>query len=212
MAQLIKVRPTKIELVKLKRRLSLSSRIHKIMKDRLSILTMEFLQAARQTVTAKQHTIDAMTQAYKAMTIASGYHGYVALQKELAASQADITVTAGPRNVAGVRIPSLELNEPTGGLRGYNLAQTSSLVDSASDTAREALRVIIELAELQRGLELLGTEINRTKRIANALEYILIPNLKATIRFLAMKFEERDREEKSRLKRVKVILARKVVA
>ena len=107
-----------------------------------------------------------------------------------------------------MRIPSLELNEPSGGLRGYNLAQTSSLGDCASDTAREALRTIIELAELQRGLELLGTEISRTKRITNALEYIIIPNLKATIRFLAMKFEERDREEKARLKRVKVLLAR----
>lgn len=208
MAQLIKVRPTKIELVKLKRRLGLSSRVQKIMKDRLSILTMEFLQAARDTVKAKRKTIDSTSEAYKAMTIASGYHGYVALQKELVASEADISVTAGPRNVAGVRIPSLELNEPSGGLRGYNLAQTSSLVDSASDTAREALRAIIELAELQRGLELLGTEISRTKRITNALEYIIIPNLKATIRFLAMKFEERDREEKARLKRVKVLLAR----
>jgi V/A-type H+-transporting ATPase subunit D len=208
MAQLIKVRPTKIELVKLKRRLGLSSRVQKIMKDRLSILTMEFLQAARDTVSAKRKTLGAMSEAYKAMTIASGYHGYVALQKELAASEADISVTAGPRNVAGVRIPSLELNEPSGGLRGYNLAQTSSLVDSASDAAREALRAIIELAELQRGLELLGTEISRTKRITNALEYIIIPNLKATIRFLTMKFEERDREEKARLKRVKVLLAR----
>jgi V/A-type H+-transporting ATPase subunit D len=169
---------------------------------------MEFLQAARDTVSAKRKTLGAMSEAYKAMTIASGYHGYVALQKELAASEADISVTAGPRNVAGVRIPSLELNEPSGGLRGYNLAQTSSLVDSASDAAREALRAIIELAELQRGLELLGTEISRTKRITNALEYIIIPNLKATIRFLTMKFEERDREEKARLKRVKVLLAR----
>jgi len=208
MAQLIKVRPTKIELVKLKRRLGLSSRVQKIMKDRLSILTMEFLQAARDTVSAKRKAIDATSEAYKAMTIASGYHGYVALQKELVACEADISVTAGPRNVAGVRIPSLELNEPSGGLRGYNLAQTSSLVDGASDTAREALRAIIELAELQRGLELLGTEISRTKRITNALEYIIIPNLKATIRFLTMKFEERDREEKARLKRVKVLLAR----
>ncbi len=209
MAQLIKVRPTKIELVKLKRRLKLSQRVQKIVKDRLSILTMEFLQAARETVNAKKRTIDAMSEAYKAMTIASGYHGYVALQKELVASEADITVTAGPRSVAGVRLPSLELNEPSGGLRGYNLTQTSSLVDSASDTSREALRAIIELAELQRGLELLGGEINRTKRITNALEYILIPSLQATIRFLAMKFEERDREEKARLKRVKVLLARK---
>jgi V/A-type H+-transporting ATPase subunit D len=209
MAQIMKVRPTKIELVRLKRRLKLSSRVQKIVKDRLSILTMEFLQAARDTVKAKQHTIDAMNQAYKAMTVASGYHGYVALQKELVACEADITVAAGPRSVAGVRLPSLELNEPTGGLRGYNLTQTSSLVDSASDTSREALRAIIELAELQRGLELLGAEINRTKRITNALEYILIPSLQATIRFLAMKFEERDREEKARLKRVKALLAAK---
>ena len=65
---------------------------------------------------------------------------------------------------------------------------------------------------LQRGLELLGTEINRTKRITNALEYILIPSLQATIRFLAMKFEERDREEKARLKRVKALLAAKEAA
>ena len=209
MAQIMKVRPTKIELVRLKRRLKLSSRVQKIVKDRLSILTMEFLQTARDTVQAKKHAIDAMNQAYKAMTVASGYHGYVALQKELVACEADITVAAGPRNVAGVRLPSLELNEPPGGLRGYNLTQTSSLVDSASDTSREALRAIIELAELQRALELLGAEINRTKRITNALEYILIPSLQATIRFLAMKFEERDREEKARLKRVKALLAAK---
>ncbi len=208
MAQILKVRPTKIELVKLKRRLKLSQRVQKIVKDRLSILTMEFLQAARDTVKAKQEAIDAVAAAYRAVTVASGYHGYVALQKELAASEADISVMAGPRSVAGVKIPSLELHEPAGGLRGYNLAQTSSLVDNASDAAREALRAIIELAELQRGLELLGMEINRTKRITNALEYIVIPNVQATIRFLQMKFEERDREEKARLKRVKVLLAR----
>jgi len=54
----------------------------------------------------------------------------------------------------------------------------------------------------------LGMEINRTKRITNALEYIIIPSLQATINYLTMKFEERDREEKTRLKRVKVLLAR----
>jgi V/A-type H+-transporting ATPase subunit D len=58
-------------------------------------------------------------------------------------------------------------------------------------------------------MELLGLEINRTKRILNALEYLIIPGLKVTVKYLYMKFEERDREEKARLKRVKVLLERK---
>ena len=72
----------------------------------------------------------------------------------------------------------------------------------------ECLKAIVALAELQRGFELLAAEINRTKRITNALEYVVIPGLQATISYLNMKFEERDREEKARLKRVKVLVAR----
>jgi len=206
--QLIKVRPTKIELVRLKRRLSLAQRVQKIVKDRLSILTMEFLQAARETVEAKRKLVDELSQAYKALSIATGYHGYIALEKELIATETDVRVTAGLRNIAGVRIPSFELKQDGGSMRGYNLVDTSSWLDRAAQLSEKALEAIVELAELQRGLELLGMEINRTKRITNALEYIIIPSLQATINYLAMKFEERDREEKTRLKRVKVLLAR----
>ena len=206
--QLIKVRPTKIELVKLKRRLSLAQRVQKIVKDRLSILTMEFLQAARETVEAKKKLVDELAQAYKALSIATGYHGYIALEKELIATETDVKVTAGLRNIAGVRIPSFELREDGRSMRGYSLVDTSSWVDRAAQLSEKSLEAIVELAELQRGLELLGMEINRTKRITNALEYIIIPSLQATINYLTMKFEERDREEKTRLKRVKVLLAR----
>jgi V/A-type H+-transporting ATPase subunit D len=206
--QLIKVRPTKIELVRLKRRLSLAVRVQKIVKDRLSILTMEFLQAARETVEAKKKFVDELSQAYKALSIATGYHGYIALEKELIATETDVKVTAGLRNIAGVRIPSFELRENGRAMRGYSLVDTSSWLDRAGELSEKSLEAIVELAELQRGLELLGMEINRTKRITNALEYIIIPSLQATINYLTMKFEERDREEKTRLKRVKVLLAR----
>jgi V/A-type H+-transporting ATPase subunit D len=206
--QLIKVRPTKIELVRLKRRLRLALRVQKIVKDRLSILTMEFLQTARETVEARRKLVDQLSQAYKALSIATGYHGYLALEKELIATETDVKVTAGLRNIAGVRIPSFELREDGRSMRGYNLVDTSSWLDRAAELSEASLEAIIELAELQRGLELLGVEINRTKRITNALEYMIIPSLQATIDYLAMKFEERDREEKTRLKRVKVLLAR----
>ncbi len=206
--QLIKVRPTKIELVKLKRRLKLAQRVQKIVKDRLSILTMEFLQTARETVEAKRKLVDAFSEAYKALSFATGYHGYIALEKELIATEADPKVAAGSRNIAGVRIPSFELRGNGKPMRGYNLVDTSSWLDHSAQLAGKCLEATIEIAELQRSLELLGMEIKRTKRITNALEYMIIPGLQATIKYLNMKFEERDREEKGRLKRVKVLVAR----
>jgi V/A-type H+-transporting ATPase subunit D len=208
MPELIRVRPTKIELVKLKRRLTLAQRVQKIVKDRLSILTMEFLQTARDTVEAKRKLLDESSRLYRALSVAAGYHGYVAMGKELAATEADLKVIAGSRNIAGVRIPSFELVGSGKPMRGYNLVDTSSWLDRAAQLSEECLRAIVELAELQRSFELLAAEINRTKRITNALEYLVIPGLQATIRYLNMKFEERDREEKARLKRVKVLVAR----
>jgi len=91
---------------------------------------------------------------------------------------------------------------------GYSLADTSSWLDKSAEYSQKGLETIIELAELQRSLESLGMEIARAKRITNALEHILIPGLVVTIKYLNMKFEEREREEKSRLKRVKVLLER----
>ena len=208
MPQLIKVRPTKTELVKLKRRLSLAERVQKILKDRLTILTMEFLQAARETVAAKQRLVDMLAEAYKGLSIAAGYHGYVPLEKEFAASEADLRLIAGSRNIAGVRIPSFELTGRHNLMGAYSLVDTSASLDHASHLFGQCLEAMVELAELQRGLELLGTEISRTKRITNALEYIIVPALHATINYLHMKFEERDREEKGRLKRVKMLVAR----
>jgi len=207
MPELIKVRPTKIELVKLKRRLSLAQRVQKIVKDRLSILTMEFLQTARDTAEAKRKLLDGFSELYKAVTVAAGYHGYIALEKELIATEADLKTTAGLRNVAGVRIPSFELMVNARSKMGYSQADTSSWLDRTAQLSEESLKAIVELAELQRSFDLLAMEINRTKRITNALEYIVIPALQATISYLNMKFEERDREEKARLKRVKVLVA-----
>jgi V/A-type H+-transporting ATPase subunit D len=204
--QLIKVRPTKIELIKLRRRLTLASRIQKIIKDRLSILMMEFLQIARETAEARRKLLDEFSEAYKALSIAAGYHGYIALEKEFAAAEKDLEIVTGSRSVAGARIPSFELKETEGVVRKYNLVDTSSWVDQTAQLSEKCLEAIVMLAELQSSLELLGREINRTKRIVNALEYLIIPSLQVTIKFLYMKFEERDREEKSRLKRVKVLI------
>lgn len=208
MAHILKVRPTKIELIRLRRRLSLATRIERIIKDRLSILMLEFLQIARETVEARNRVKSQFSQAYQALSISAGYHGYITLEKELVASGKDLGLVIGSRNIAGARVPSMELKEYEAG-RNYSITDTSATVDKATEHFEQCLEAMVSLAELQSSLETLGREINRTKRIANALDYIIIPNLEETIKFLYMKFEERDREEKSRLKRVKALLEAK---
>ena len=170
---------------------------------------MEFLQMARETVEARRKLLDEFAEAYKALSITAGYHGYIALEKELIASERNLEITTGSRNVAGARIPSFELKGAERTIRGYNVVDTSGWVDQTAQLSEKCIEAIVALAELQSSLELLGREINRTKRITNALEYLIIPSLEITIKYLYMKFEERDREEKSRLKRVKMLLEQK---
>jgi V/A-type H+/Na+-transporting ATPase subunit D len=207
--QILKIRPTKIEYIKLRKRLALATRVQKIMKEKLSILTLEFLQVTKLTVEAKIKLLKEFSDAGKALSIATGYHGSRLLEKELLSPEDKMHISIGSRSIAGVKIPSFELEAAEKSSSGYNMAETSSLLDHAAEKYRNSLESVAELAELQRSLELLGMEIKRTRRIVNAMEFSVIPTLRATIRFLYMKFEERDREEKSRLKRVKAILERK---
>ena len=210
MAQILKVRPTKVELVRLKNRLSLADRVQKIVKDRLAILTMEFLQIARDSVRVKERLLRDFADNYGVLSIAIGFHGHMGIEKEMIALEGESKIVAGSRNIAGVKTPHFEPPETAGKMpSGYSMVDTSSWLDRTAELSRKCLETIIELAELQRSLELMGMEIAKAKRITNALEYVQIPALLATIKYLKMKFEEREREEKSRLKRVKVLLERR---
>jgi V/A-type H+-transporting ATPase subunit D len=208
MAKKVQVtRPTKIELARLKHRLKLATRIQKIIKDRLSILIMELLQTVRECASVKEKLLTEFSEAYRSLSLTAGYHGYASLKKELLVSEMTLKVNAGTRNVAGVRIPFFEIEKademetPT-----KSMTDTSSFLDHSTELSRKCLETIIELAELQKSLELLGMEINKVKRINNALEHIVVPGLDMTIKYLSMKFEERDREEVARLKHVKLLI------
>ncbi len=203
-------RPTKMELSRLKRRLKLAVRIQKIVKDRLSLLIMEFLQTVRECAIVRERLIWEFCEAYQAFSIAAGYHGEVKLEKEIAFTEMNLQVTAGYRNVAGVKLPIFEIEKTDSQTsKVKNLADGSSVLDYSIERSQKCLEMVIQLTELQTSLDLLGAEINKVKRTNNALEYIVIPSLDVTIRYLNMKFEERDREETARLKYVKRLLEQK---
>ena len=209
--RLIRVRPTKIELIRLKRRLSLARRVHGIVKDRLLILTMEFLQVAKENIELREELVEKMEGAYRALGLALGYHGSEQLDRECLVTGRDLKISASTKNVMGVRCPMLEVEglRRRAAERGYSLFDTSAHLDEAAGLFEESLEIMVELGELKKTLDLLGLEIARTKRVTNALEHILIPRIMASIKYLQMKFEEREREEKVRLKRLKIVLSRR---
>ncbi len=207
---ILRVRPTKIELIRLKRRLALARRIHKILKERLMILVTEYLNNIKIAMKLRSKIKEQISQLYTSSTLAHSIHGYSGIDLLAKATNKPFELVVGTQSIAGVRTIYLEFRKKAD-LQEKPLPLNITSI-AAEETRIEALKLmedLIELAEKEKLLDLLGKEISRTKRRVNVLEYMFIPKLKATIKYLQMKFEEREREEKIRLKRVKVVLSRR---
>jgi len=70
---------------------------------------------------------------------------------------------------------------------------------------------VVRVAELEQSIRLLAREIEKTRRRVNALEYVLIPQLEESIKFIKTKLDEMERSNISRLMKIKEMLVAKTV-
>ncbi len=210
--QILKVRPTKIELIRLRRRLKLAKRIHRILRERLTILVAEFLNSVRQVVDERRELIKLLEKGYANESLIRMFHSSGELENIARTSPKLLNVYVATKNIMGVRTPFIdyrrveeyeELKIPV------SLGLTSIPLEVTRKIFAEILEKALELAEHEKTLDLLSKEIMRTRRRVNILEHVIIPRLEATIKYLEMMFDEREREEKTRLKRVKAVLSRR---
>lgn len=203
LSALLKVRPTKIELIRLRRRLATSVRVKKILSERLTILVNEFMVSLRAALEKRYLVQKQLSEVYRRAEIMLGIYGST-LPKYLGETSLKPKIYAGTENIMGVKIKTLIVK--------YGEAAVSAppgLRDFVQ-MSRDFLNTLLELSKLEHALYELGREISSTKRKSNALQYIVIPRLQETIKRLQLKFDEREREEKARLKRIKQILSRRV--
>jgi len=204
--QIMKIRPTKIELIRLRRRVKVAKRLHKVLKDRLIILSQELIALIKESRELRQEIHERIAACEKSLMDTASYTPPLMIDLLASTRMETAQAVIGTRVIAGVRVPLLEYEAKKG---KYDPAAYPITLENAGKCYEELVSKILRLAEMEASILLVGKEVSRVKRRVNALETILIPRIEATIKYLMMKFEEREREDKTRMKKVKQLLEKR---
>ncbi|HOW54747.1 MAG TPA: V-type ATP synthase subunit D [Syntrophorhabdaceae bacterium] len=196
------VNPTRMELLKLRRRLVVARRGHKLLKDKLDGLIKEFMKIAEEYRKLRMAVDDELPYVMKLFVLAEITSSRAITENALESVRQDLEVTVNPRRLMSVNVMKLEITygEATG---RYSLVHTSPELDIAISTLREFLPKLLLMAETEDAVRRLSKEVEKTRRRVNALEYSFIPRLHETIRFITSKLEEMERSTTSSLMKIK---------
>lgn len=199
-------RPTRMELIALRKRRAIAQRGQDLLREKLDALMIEFFQFAREITALRAKTQDILTQTYKRFAEAQMLMGATRLEETSLTAQDRFDVDASTRNVIGVSIPDVEVQVKA--LEGYpySMIGTSAKLDEAVALMTEAVKNVVELSAAEAAIRRLAEAIAATKRRVNSLEYIVIPRILNTIRYIELSLQERAREDFFRLKRIKTRL------
>lgn len=194
-----------MELLRLRRRLALARRGHKLLQDKLEEMMRRFLNLLKEVRGARED-FDAATQAiFKDLLYCRLTTSKENFKNSLAGVESDVSISVSTQRILNVKVPAFNITGLTFKKR-YDFFKTSAQLDIVVDTAGDYLDYLLRLAQLLKSLDILACEIERTRRRVNALEYILIPSIGNTISYITQKLSEFERGNLVRLMRIKEVL------
>ena len=202
------VLPTKIELIRTRRSLQTANRVQKVLDDKREVLLKRLDDMIQLASGAREEIWQPLSDAYLALYDAYLKLGPLRLEGLASNTPAMVETEITVKRVVDVDIPSLKLTEKDVGMT-YGFADSNIAVDRAAREMRKVLPSIFKAAEFENAIFRLAKELERTQRLLNALEYMIIPRYVSSIRYIQQTLEEREREEFVRLKHVKKVLERK---
>ena len=207
----LNVNPTRMMLTTLKKKLATATRGHKLMKDKRDELMKGFLELARENKELRARAEAALADVYESFSVASAVMSQEVLEEALMFPKQGVELSVGGKNVMSVDVPVFDFKttaDDQTDIFPYGYAGTSGELDSAIRSMAEVFPIMLELAAKEKEAAMLAAELERTRRRVNALEYVKIPQLQMTIRYIVMKLDENERGNQTRLMKVKdMILA-----
>lgn len=197
--------------MKVKTRLVLAEKGYELLKEKMDALVMELLNTLKIIQKSKAEAIAQLKRGYEELSGCMAVLGTFETVQAARETKKELNIDISVRNIMGIEVPTIQVGETERNAlaRGYSLHTTSSHLDIAAREMERASRLLIELAELEVTAFALAQELEKTKRRVNALEYILIPRLKESMNFIMMRLDEMERENFTRLKRIKAILEKR---
>ena len=200
----LNVNPTRMELSRLKIKLVTAKKGHKLLKDKQDELMRIFIDMIKKNKKARMNTEKKVEGALKNFLLARAIMSNEAFEEAVYMPKMEFKIDVAKKNVMSVRIPVLSLDENLSNkdlrdIYPYSYASTSAELDDAVYELNGIMPELIRLAELEKACQLMADEIEKTRRRVNALEYMTIPQLEETIKFIRMKLDENDRASTIRL-------------
>ena len=196
------VKPTRMELLGLRKRLKLAKRGHELLKQRRDELMRRFLEVIKDSKSQRERVEEMLGKSYKATGEARALMDESEFGNALSVGKS-ASVDIRIKNVGGIWLPRIFLSEPP--KPAFGLAGTPGRMDGAVSALRSLLPELVKLAEIEHTIRALATEIAITRRRVNALEHMMIPRLEETIRYIEMKMDENERAEFSVRMKIKEI-------
>ena len=200
----LNVNPTRMELKKLKARLSTAVRGHKLLKDKSDEMIRRFTVLLREDKTLRDKVEEELASTLKQFSVARSLTPAFVAETAFAMPAVSLKAECGTESIMGVNVPKVELIEENRveGLP-YAFSEMTSEADYSVQKVTQLLPLLVKLAQIEKAVRLLAGEIERNKRRVNALEYVMIPQLEETIKYIRTKLDENERAAIVRLMKVK---------
>lgn len=198
--------PTRMELSRIKDKLAVARKGHKLLKDKRDELMRQFLIMVRENMELRKHVEEGIRQANINFIVAKAGMDAETLNTALMAAKQKVTLGVSTKNVMSVNIPVFDVRTKTASeadIYSYGYAFTSSDLDGAIKSLADIRDDMILLAEKEKACKLMAAEIEKTRRRVNALEHVIIPEAQKNIKYISMKLEETARDNTIRLIKVK---------
>ncbi|MCD6082370.1 V-type ATP synthase subunit D [candidate division WOR-3 bacterium] len=201
----IEVHATRMELLNLRRKLALAERGHKLLKDKEEALRRDLFILIREVQKLRKKVEEFLAQAVRYSMLARTRMEDEEIDAALLFTGQRTDITLGWERVLNVRVPHFEVKRE-GDPFAYGFAYTVPMLDLFLKALSEVMVEMVKLAELEKRLELVAMELQKTRRRVNVLEYRLIPELVASLKYIKMKLDEMERSNLSRIMRIKEII------